>query len=39
MTRYGEGSYYSESEYSLGKGEWQARFWTSDIYQRWAGKL
>merc|ERR1712107_614568 len=29
-----EGSYYSESEYSLHKEEWGKRFWGRDIYNR-----
>ena len=34
MYRFSEGSYYSESEYSLRGGEWGERFWGSEIYEQ-----
>ena len=34
MYKFSEGSYYSESEYSLHKEEWGKRFWGRDIYNQ-----
>ncbi len=34
MYAFGEGSYYSESEYSLTEGEWQTRFWDQETYDK-----
>ena len=34
MYRFSEGSYYSESEYSLQGNEWGERFWGSEIYKQ-----
>ena len=34
MYRFSEGSYYSESEYSLQGNEWGERFWGSEIYEQ-----
>ena len=32
--QFSDGSYYSESEYSLDQGAWKERFWGADNYQR-----
>jgi hypothetical protein len=34
LYQYGEGSYYSESEYSMAKGQWQNRLWDEETYQK-----
>ena len=32
--KFGAGSYYSESEYTMDKGQWQTRFWDEETYAR-----
>ena len=34
LYQFSSGSYYSESEYSMTKGQWQERFWEPETYQR-----
>ena len=33
LYQFSSGSYYSESEYSMTKGQWQERFWEPETYQ------
>ena len=34
LYKYGKGSYYSESEYTMTKGQWQTRLWDAETYTR-----
>ena len=34
LYKYGTGSYYSESEYSMEKGQWQNRLWDQETYSK-----
>ena len=34
LYKYGAGSYYSESEYSMKNGQWQNRLWDQETYDR-----
>lgn len=34
LYEFGEGSYYSESEWSMVKGQWQSRLWDEETYAR-----
>ena len=34
LYKYGEGSYYSESEHCMSPGQWQQRLWGQEVYDR-----
>ena len=34
LYKYGSGSYYSESEYSMKSGQWQDRLWDKETYEK-----
>ena len=34
LYKYGAGSYYSESEYSMTDGQWQNRLWDAETYAK-----